>query len=627
MRRVIWWSVVVIGIALLGVGTAAAQTGIDVIVNDVEAEALEGGTAYEVTAYVTVADAGEQPVTTLSVDDFSVSQDGEDVALSSAAIVQRSATIVLALDTSGSMADATTIAAVRQAASRFVTGLGPQDQVGIIYFNDEIVVAQSLSDDLQAAGTIVNLVEAESGAGTCLYDAAYEAVVMASAAPPGQRAVVLLTDGVDELPNNAGLCSTHTLDDVTGLATEGGIHVPIYTIGLGERIDASELNRIAERTGGDALIAPGPADVDALFQTIAAQLRNQYALVYTTTTTSGEHALTVIASADGVTGVGTGRFVTPAHLSLTGLDEGALLEGARTVRATASGEAALVRVQFAVDGLPVGEASAPPFEIALDGAALPPGAHALTVVATLDDGSELVATLDFEVPSSAVAVPEAPPAGESTVESAEESALSSWQWLLLPLGGGTLLVVGLAGVIVLIAARRRSQTPPRSPLGPSEEVTMIESLPPEDAATGIRPIGLPATLSVAKSPGLVPDQSFDLSRSLTRLGRSRMNDVIVSDPSVSRRHAEIRYTSGGFWVHDLGSSFGTFVNSDRVGMEGRQLRNGDRLQLGPQTTFVVHIPLPSISRSEPTQVGRGASEESDSQETQQWPDEGTESNG
>ncbi len=55
---------------------AAAQTGVDVIINDVEAEAVEGGTSYNVTAYVTVADAEGQPITTLPVDDFSVSQDG-----------------------------------------------------------------------------------------------------------------------------------------------------------------------------------------------------------------------------------------------------------------------------------------------------------------------------------------------------------------------------------------------------------------------------------------------------------------------------------------------------------------------------------------------------------------------
>jgi VWFA-related protein len=602
---------------------AAAQTGVDVIINDVEAEAVEGGTSYNVTAYVTVADAEGQPITTLPVDDFSVSQDGEGIELSSAAIVQRSATIILALDTSGSMADAGTMAAVRQAASRFITGLGPQDQVGIIYFNDEIVVAQSLSDDLQAAGTIVNLVEAEPNAGTCLYDAAYDAVGMASAAPPGQRAVVLLTDGVDELPNNAGLCSTHTLDDVTGLAMESGIHVPIYTIGLGGRIDASELSRIAERTGGDALISPDTAGVDALFQTIASQLRNQYALAYTTTTTSGEHALTVIASVDGATGVGTGRFVTPAQLSLTGLDAGAFLEGERTIRATVGGESAVVRISFAIDGQPMGEAAAPPFEITLDGAGLQPGVHSLTATATLDDGTELATSLDFEVPPPESSLEEVV-AAEPGADSIEESIFSSWRWLILPVGGSVLLAIGTAGVIILISSRRRAQAGALSPLAQSEDVTILEPSWREEMATGIRPVGLPASLSVAKSPNLQTGQSFDLTRSLTRLGRSKMNDIIVSDPSVSRRHAEIRYMAGAFWLHDIGSSFGTFINSSRVGVQGHQLRDGDRLQLGPQTTFVVHLPQESGTEDEATQIGPGARAQVDSQTTEKWPDEDAE---
>jgi DNA-binding NtrC family response regulator len=49
-----------------------------------------------------------------------------------------------------------------------------------------------------------------------------------------------------------------------------------------------------------------------------------------------------------------------------------------------------------------------------------------------------------------------------------------------------------------------------------------------------------------------------------RLGTSADNDVVLTDPTVSRRHAQIRITSGGLLVRDLESTNGTFCNDVRV---------------------------------------------------------------
>jgi ABC-type multidrug transport system ATPase subunit len=48
------------------------------------------------------------------------------------------------------------------------------------------------------------------------------------------------------------------------------------------------------------------------------------------------------------------------------------------------------------------------------------------------------------------------------------------------------------------------------------------------------------------------------------IGRARDNTVVLDDLSVSRRHAEIRYSGGQWVIRDLGSSFGTFVDGRRV---------------------------------------------------------------
>ncbi len=48
------------------------------------------------------------------------------------------------------------------------------------------------------------------------------------------------------------------------------------------------------------------------------------------------------------------------------------------------------------------------------------------------------------------------------------------------------------------------------------------------------------------------------------IGRSSDADIVVSDPSVSRRHARIGREAGTFYITDLGSTVGTFVDGDRV---------------------------------------------------------------
>jgi len=63
------------------------------------------------------------------------------------------------------------------------------------------------------------------------------------------------------------------------------------------------------------------------------------------------------------------------------------------------------------------------------------------------------------------------------------------------------------------------------------------------------------------------------------IGRSRDCDIVLADGNVSRRHAEIRPTAGGWAVNDLGSTNGVLVNGRRI--EGSvALGRGDRIKLG-----------------------------------------------
>ncbi len=87
------------------------------------------------------------------------------------------------------------------------------------------------------------------------------------------------------------------------------------------------------------------------------------------------------------------------------------------------------------------------------------------------------------------------------------------------------------------------------------------------------------------------------SRPIT-FGRSYENGVILTSPSASRIHAELRHEAGGYVLHDLGSNNGTWVNGRPVTV--CQLRSGDEIVMGDETfrfgTSDTHttIRMPSI---------------------------------
>jgi FhaA, N-terminal domain/FHA domain len=63
------------------------------------------------------------------------------------------------------------------------------------------------------------------------------------------------------------------------------------------------------------------------------------------------------------------------------------------------------------------------------------------------------------------------------------------------------------------------------------------------------------------------------------IGRSRDCDIVLDDPNVSRRHAELRPSGGAWVVADLGSTNGVKVNGRRI-EGGRPLSPGDRVEFG-----------------------------------------------
>lgn len=65
---------------------------------------------------------------------------------------------------------------------------------------------------------------------------------------------------------------------------------------------------------------------------------------------------------------------------------------------------------------------------------------------------------------------------------------------------------------------------------------------------------------------------------ITVLGRSAHADVQLTDPGVSRRHAELHLNGNAVRLIDAGSTNGTTVNGESV--TAHELRSGDRIRVG-----------------------------------------------
>ncbi|MGI8595574.1 MAG: FhaA domain-containing protein [Solirubrobacteraceae bacterium] len=78
---------------------------------------------------------------------------------------------------------------------------------------------------------------------------------------------------------------------------------------------------------------------------------------------------------------------------------------------------------------------------------------------------------------------------------------------------------------------------------------------------------------------LVDGRRMVLEGSPAVVGRSRGCEIVVDDPNVSRKHAEIERTAEGWAVRDLDSTNGVIVNGRRI-VAPHHLQPGDRMEIG-----------------------------------------------
>jgi Ca-activated chloride channel family protein len=188
--------------------------------------------------------------------------------------------VVLLVDCSESMLEELPV--VKAAARQFARALlRPQDRLAVAGFNNRTFWLTGYTNEWDRVAAAIDGVQPKGP--THLYDSVIEVLYQLQKAP-GRHALVVLTDGADQ-------GSRFELDHLVHYARYAG--VPIYPViknrtlsrwmklGVG-RLQARRIARIAEDTGATWFIIQREGELPGVYAKIAAELREQYQLVFHT---------------------------------------------------------------------------------------------------------------------------------------------------------------------------------------------------------------------------------------------------------------------------------------------------------------------------------------------------------
>ncbi len=182
-------------------------------------------------------------------------------------------TTVLVLDRSGSMAapaaagDRTPkIVALHRAAGQFVTLMRPGARTTLLPFSSTVATPRNFSDNKADLKQAIERLKPDGE--TALFDAIFTAIeTLEAAKPEGKRAVVALTDGIDNV-------SRRRVAEVIDRAKEAKI--PLHMLGLGraKEIDADVMRRMARDTGGQYHHAASEEKLIQIFEDLSIELHD-----------------------------------------------------------------------------------------------------------------------------------------------------------------------------------------------------------------------------------------------------------------------------------------------------------------------------------------------------------------
>jgi len=234
-----------------------------------------------------------QEVTRLEQKDFTIAEDGKPQEISFFATTDVPFDLVLLLDLSGSTAEKRDL--IRKSTTRFIEAARPSDRIAIVAFADAPWVVCPLTADRNKLLAGANQIE--GGGGSHVWDALAFTLdnIFDLATSPRRRAVVFMTDGVDNALGGAEGSTITFADLLESVRKHDALVVPIYLDtedrnsyfgDSGRRTYANARNTLAMlafESGGLYYSARKVEDLNGVYEQVIEDLSKVYSIGYRST--------------------------------------------------------------------------------------------------------------------------------------------------------------------------------------------------------------------------------------------------------------------------------------------------------------------------------------------------------
>ena len=241
---------------------------------------------------VRVTDSAGKLIPDLTKGDFQIFEDNVQQEVVRFEPVTSPVAVVVLLDASGSTKDRWKV--IKKAAKKFIDTLSPNTPIAVAAFTRKFLVICDFSCDRKLMKDRIDDTK-NLQSGTAFYDATWSAMNLFKEVKEQRKAIVVMTDGVDNSLSSEEYEPKHPFDEL--FARIGEDEVTIYPIYFDTEFQVvvkqrgsdthdayvtarKQLQKIADETGGTLFKADKAEDLEGVYQRVASELQTLYSVSY-----------------------------------------------------------------------------------------------------------------------------------------------------------------------------------------------------------------------------------------------------------------------------------------------------------------------------------------------------------
>lgn len=244
---------------------------------------------------VRVTDASGKLIPDLRLEDFEVIEDNLKQEVVRFEPVTSPVNVLLLLDLSGSTKDRMKI--IKKASKKFIDTLSPNTPIAVAAFTRKFAVISEFTMDRKLLKDRIDDTK-NLRSGTAFYDATWSALDLFKEVKEQRKAIVVMTDGVDNSLSSEQFEAKHPFDELLERITQDEVTIyPVYfntefevliKQGGSDTHEAyvtarKQLQSIADETGGTLFRAERAEDLESVYQRVASELQTLYSVSYNPT--------------------------------------------------------------------------------------------------------------------------------------------------------------------------------------------------------------------------------------------------------------------------------------------------------------------------------------------------------